>query len=586
MPTRTNRLARHLARRAGQMEALEPRTMLAATFQITDVDEDIFEVVVTGPGSGFATMGPGGVQLLAFQDTQSNTDITINRLSQGEFGNGDLFIHRLETGTALPLGGATTGDIDELRTDAFVYFRSEEFLPLGLFNSGILINGRARIIRIDGGLFGSDINITSTANANLTSITINEAYGLLPFKQSRGPGFPVDTVEITSGGIINLLDINEGNFIRAQARRFNTVLVDFEQPLRGPIPFVFGLTFEIQATDANAPFGIKTLDVEGAVSSLDVFSNSPVQSILMDEVTEDVFGSGGDFRAPSLLGEEPPLLGEVFVQVNGRLGTFKARTGGVLGTLEATTFGTIDVRGVLDASIRGFFGAPALSEFHTSGIDSLRAGFLLNSVVEAGGGFNDGTGFIKSMIVGEIEQTNIVAGWIGTLNVSGSDLIGADGDVRDSNIFLTNTTRVRALDSMTVADQFTGSGLIINDNNAGTINLNGGFGNNSRIQVGVSNLGVLFTGNPFNGNNRGITLLRLKAPIGDGQVFQDGFIAASFITTFTSTLRSSATNTTPGTEFGVVADSISSISFRRPNNSLFTTPNTTEDYGDLIIRVI
>lgn len=547
-------------------EGLEPRTLLGGTGNVVDLNGDVFLVEIIGSGTFTSTLGANGVRLLAFTGTTSATDINITRSSIGEFGDGDLTIHAL----------TTAGDIDEMRTDQFVFFTPEG----GQADPGITINGRARVINIAGRVSLSDITITSTGNVNRTSLYINEAEGTFDALQL---GEDPDFVEITSGGIIDRLEIDDTNFVRATARRFG--IVDFARPDvpgRGNIGFGPFITFEVFATDTNAPYGIKTLEADGSIIDAVIFSNSPVQSILIDELAIFDLNRG----TPALQrGDGPPFIGELVVQVNGRLGSFKARTGDFAGSLGAASFGAIEVARFFTGSIAGFVGVNQLGQSQTGGIDSLRVGVLEDSSINASGPGSDGTGFIKSMVIGSIGESIVTTGWIGSCLVSGSGAVFfSSGQVTGSTFTLINTTRARALDTFAVSGNFSNSILRIIDNHAGSIALNGGFSSFSSVQVGVSDIAQAFTGNPFNGHNRSIASLRLKAPAGDIGVFLNGVIAAHTITQATSTLRAVAG--APGSPHGVVADVISSISFRVPNNSLFTTPNTSFVDQGFTIRVI
>ncbi len=537
-------------------DTLESRQLLANfVTTITEADGDVFQVSAenfTNAPLVNITNATGSL-VLNIAGSTAASDIRITRVSQS--GNGILNLHAINV----------TGDIDELTTDDFVSIRN----GFGSGTSGIDITGRARVITIDGEL-RSRINIGGSTLANKTTLTVDTVNGEEFVPRGLDPQF---LLPITSAGVFDLVNIGTAQFVNLQARRFGTVVIEntFDPFDRGN-PSI-GLDFAITATDFGAPFGIKTFRAACVIDDGTLVSNSPVQSIVYDGVTENNNNRGG-----------PVDFGVFDITVLGRLGslTTTESTLNMNGLMRALSFGVIqsadEIRGTISGAsvvIRGF--EP------TASIDSIRARQLIELNIEVLNG-------IAQIAVGEIDDVNIEAGWIGTAvltGASGSD----DGQLRDSTIVLdsTNPQRSRALDLLTVSGEFTNTTFSVLSNNVGTLNFNGGIDNTGgaapQFLVGVTDAGLLFTGNPFSTNTFSINRLNIRQTIGTtANTWESGVIAAFAINTIFANARIDDAN--GGTLFGLVFSTTNSITVRQPNGVNFANTGGSFSSGDFRIRNI
>lgn len=538
-------------------DTLESRQLLANfVTTITEADGDVFQV--SAENFAIAPLADitnaTGALVLNIAGSTAASDIRITRSLAN--GDGILNLHAINV----------TGDIDELTTDDFVNIRSN-FAGVG--TSGINITGRARVITINGEL-RSRINIGGSTLANKTTLTVGTVNGQDFVPRGLDPQF---LLPITSAGVFDVVNIGTAQFVNLQARRFGTVVIEntFDPFDRGSTSI--GLDFTITATDFGAPFGIKTFRAACVINDGTLVSNSPVQSIVYDGVTEndDIFrGFPVDF-------------GEFDITVLGRLGSLTTTESNLSmnGIMLATSFGVIqsadEIRGSISGAsvlVRGFDP--------TTSIDSIRAQDLIDLNVNVLNG-------IAQIVVGEIDSVNIVSGWIGTAVITGSS--NTDGQLRDSSIVLNSTTlqRSRALDLLTVSGEFGNTTFSVLSNNVGTLNFNGGIDNTGggapQFLVGVTDAGLLFSGNPFSANTFSINRLNIRQTIGTtANTWQSGVIAAFAINTIFANARIDDAN--GGTLFGLVFSTTNSITVRQPDGVNFTNTGGSFASGDFRIRNI
>ncbi|MBY0460719.1 MAG: hypothetical protein K2V38_25655, partial [Gemmataceae bacterium] len=330
-----------------------------------------------------------------------------------------------------------------------------------------------------------------------------------------------------------------------------------------------GLDFTLQASDSGAPYGVKVINLRCPVRDGVVESNSPVQRILFDTVTDS--NGGSNARGSN--------FGTFDISVVGRLDTLKATEGTYNGTLTATSFGTIEALFDISGNIGGIATRGITT---TSSIDSIRAGRLNNLTTNVSGG-------IRQIVIGEAQDFTVTAGWIGTLLVTGGDDVnGIDGDFRNSTVNLNATTAVRsrALDTLTIDDDFENSDIVVTQTNVGTATFRGNLENGSTFLVGVVNSAVLFTGNSaavFGTNTFQLLRLNLFQEVGStSNKFTNATFAAPTIATIFSNQRIDATN--GGTALGFVFNTSSSVSIRRPDGTIFTSTAASFSVDDFFIR--
>lgn len=548
--TRRPRMADHRL-----IESLEPRQMLASVNNFNDIgDPDVLQVSVSGSG-GLATYAatPTG-HIITIGGTDAMSEVVIQIVDSA--GNNSVTINSLVIQGSV--GSITLGNGIQLQADP-----GQTAFP------GIHVTQNARKITVNGSIFASDIQIDGPSQANQTEITLSNAFGS---DGSDVIGFAglFDRVRVTSAGVIKYFGATNVNHITIQARWMITVNIDNAVPglsrgaLRGPTNAP-GADIDIIATDAGRVWGVKDITITGVIQQGDWFINSPVQSILIDEVG---------------FAQEPPnrgFFGQLNIDVNGRLGTLRAAQGDLFGRFGAASFGALtaadELRGVIGGFGTGGTGS-TLGEPFTASIDSLRArAFILAEVLVTGG--------LKQLNADSIEFSDFDLGWLGNTTVS-----GANGMV-NTNITLRTTfaQRSRALDTFTVSGPTSGTVIFAQDNNLGSLFFNGGL-IGSRVLAGTAGGANFFVDpNPF-ASNRTIQSVRVKAPIGDAPAFGGPTVIAAFtIQSFQSTARHAANG---GNDFGVVAFALNSVSVRRGNNAIFNTANAsfTDPDSDFVIRIV
>ncbi len=539
------------------LDRLEPRQMLANFEQtITDSDGDVFTIFAnnftTDPFPSPIVITNPASRVLTVNGSTATSDISIARTSQ--VGDGTLNLHSV----------TVNGDIDELLLDGFI--NVDDSGAAG--DPGVDINGRARVVSINGTL-GANLSISATGLNNRTTLFINtlEGGGNNLNRGLLGVGTTIET-----GGIFESVFIGAGNLFDLRARRFGSVVVEDALPIlifRGPPPFEVGLVFTLQSFDSGAPYGVKTVRLDCPVEDGLIDSASPIQSVVYERVTENL---GVPARGAI-------NFGRFDIRAVGRVDSVRTTDGTMNGSLRASSFGFIQAENGLLGLIAGpdalTRGGPSTDTFS---IGSLRGQFADDLVVECTTG-------ISQIQFGVLDDVAINSGWIGSMVVTGSGGVSATG--LQINLDATQAARSRALDTATFGSRVTNSGITVPQNNVGTVSITGGLVN-TNIFVGVATPGNLFSGDPFGGANFTMTRMNLYQAPGQNVAnggWISGSIAAPSISTVFSRVLIDTTN--GGTTFGLVFNSTTSMSFRRPDNgTIFTNTGSGFIVGDFQLRNI
>jgi hypothetical protein len=538
-------------------DRLEPRQMLANFQQtITDSDGDVFTIFAnnftTDPFPSPIVITSAADRVLTVSGSTATSDISISRTTQ--VGNGTLNLHSV----------TVDGDIDELVLDGFI--NVDDFGAAG--DPGVAINGRARVVTINGTL-RANLNISATGLNNRTTLLINTLEGGAN-NVNRGLLGVGTTIE--TGGIFESVFIGAGNLFDLRARRFGSVVVEDALPVlnfRGPPPFEVGLVFTIQSFDSGAPYGVKTVRLNCPVEDGLIFSPSPIQSVLYLRVTEN----------PDIPGRGTINLGSLDIRAVGRVDSVRTTDGTMNGSLRASSFGSIQAENGLIGLIAGpdapTRGGPIIDTFS---IGSLRGQFADDLTVDCTTG-------ISQIQFGVLDDVTINAGWIGSIFVTGIDGFSVVGT--QINLAAETGQRSRALDTATFGRRMTNSSISIPQNNAGTVSITGGL-ETTNIFIGVATPANLFAGDPFGGATFTMTRLNMYQTPGQsvaGGGWISGNIAAPSISTVFSRVLIDTAN--GGTTFGLVFNSTTSMSFRRPDNgTIFTNTGSGFIVGDFQLRNI
>ncbi len=551
-----------LGRTLGEhFDALEPRRMLRGATQTLDfddpVDDDVWRIQLSGPGSFVATPGTEGLRLLALTGTTVDSSITIglapnlrgSPASRG--GNGELRINLITGGTI----GSITADPEAIR------FIAED----GQAGShGIALTNFARSISIGDLINGSDIVMSGTNPQNRSSISIRDAFGANV--SGRGSIGNAEAL-ISSNAVIDSFSARFLFDATINAARIGTIDVTGGNRLaRLGFPFPTQ-SFDITTTSTTASFGVKTINVNGSLTDSTWTIASRVQRIVVNTVfiPED--------PVPKFQRGDPGELG-LDLDVTGRVDVLNFAST-AFGTFDATSFGSINVGGFFDADLTANGAASNI----TNSIDSLRAPIISGSSITA----TNGIGLLN---VGRLQSTGVQVGWLGFFNVTGTP----GGDIEDffnSDINLNNTQRNSVLFKMNVQGVMNGSSIIAN-NNLGDLTLRGML-NDSIIRTGAP--GLVSSAAQFTGNFK-IDALKILPRVGGGVNFANSVVSAAVVGSLILNLRITTAN--GAVPFGLSFDLIQTSTYTLfANNSAASfasgsggsgAPSLIASSGDFVLR--
>lgn len=490
-------------------DALEPRRMLRGATQTLDfddpVDDDVWRIQLSGPGSFVATPGTEGLRLLALTGTTVNSSITIglapnfrgSPASRG--GNGELRINLITGGTI----GSITADAEAVRFIA----EAGQATP-----NGISLTNYAKSISIGDLLNGSDIVMSGTNPQNRSTISIRDAFGA----NVSGRGFSTSEAVISTNAVIDAFSARFLFDATIFASRIGSIDVTGNNVTarRGdPLP---NQSFDITTTSTSVSYGVKTINVSGILTDSTWNIASRVQKIFVNSVfvPEDV---------PNFQRGDPGEQGLV-LDVNGRVDVLNF-AGTAFGTFDAASFGSINVGGLFDADLT----ANGTTSNITNSIDSLRAAIITESTITTPNG-------IGLLNVGRLQNTGLQIGWLGFFNITGTP----GGEIEDfsgSQINLNNTQRNSVLFKMNVQGVMSNS-RIIADNNLGDLTVRGMI-NGSVIRTGAAGLAT----NPgdFTGNFK-IDALRILPRVGGGVNFANSVVSAAVVGSLILNMRITTAN--------------------------------------------
>ncbi len=513
----SRRSLRQAASPRALLESLETRQMMAKT-EIITFQADQWALTLTGPGTFAdvqATVTPFGIPLIALTGTTIASNFSVSRVTPP-------FQRSTSTLNIETITGGTLNSIT-LEADS-VDLESQNLAPRGVtLATGILLTGYARTITV-GDIFGADIRLQSTSNQNRSTISARQIVGSQPLQAARGvPG--VDDSNITSGGVIDSFTADNYTFGTIQAARIGSITINNDVAARGPLPFV-DPEFDIITTSTTATFGVKTIDVRGALFDGNWQIAAPVQRITIGDVIDNDFLRGGSSGFT--------------IDVQGRIGQLICQDD-LRGTATAASFGSIQVADLMDMEIITD-GAASNS---VNSIDSIRAASYRSNITAT-----NGIGLIN---VGTVSGSTVNAGWIDFLNVTGAPN-GVSEIVTSSTINLNNTVRTSLLRKMNVQGNMSSS-TFSSVGNVGDVVMRGLI--NSQFVVGAPAFNA-FPTNAAQLGTRSINSFTLTAPIGAAPNFVNSGVAAA---TF-NTLRINSpvvTTANGGTTFGFAANVINSL---------------------------